>query len=244
MLAASNAISIRQHVKVLPKACCACPPCVKQENTYSIYAGLDRNNQAEFLRVDEISDDWNRCCCAPYHPVKLEVRPYIPVPGDNSGSDYSHMTQDFHQSFASMSLTAKYNALKQVYFANPPVMTMIRHDGERCCCKVPCKYLSTFVCCACCQDGMDVYAGGFAEEEGKERGGPFMDQADPSRLIGTAIQPNYGGWCWPTIHLTAANQEPYAKIEGPCCFGGWSEMCCSFNVPVCLTKAQSTNLAN
>jgi hypothetical protein len=67
----TNFFTIRQHVKLFPKNCCACPPCVKQENTYSIYAGLNQDSQAEFLRVDEVSDDWNRCCCAPYHPVKV-----------------------------------------------------------------------------------------------------------------------------------------------------------------------------
>ena len=74
----TNFFTVRQHVKLFPKTCCACPPCVKQENTYSIYAGLNQDSQAEFLRVDEVSDDWNRCCCAPYHPVK--VRPPPPTP--------------------------------------------------------------------------------------------------------------------------------------------------------------------
>ena len=77
----AEAFSIRQHVKLFPKACCACPPCVQQENTYSIYAGMARDAQSEILRVDEVSDDWNRCCCAPYHPLRLEMRQYIPVPG-------------------------------------------------------------------------------------------------------------------------------------------------------------------
>jgi hypothetical protein len=43
-------------VKYLPKHCCKCPPCVKEENTYSVYAGKTRDAQAEFLRVDEVSD--------------------------------------------------------------------------------------------------------------------------------------------------------------------------------------------
>jgi hypothetical protein len=59
----SESFSVRQHAKFLPKACCVCPPCVKQENSYSIYAGMNRDAQAEILRVDEVIDDWNRCCC-------------------------------------------------------------------------------------------------------------------------------------------------------------------------------------
>ena len=51
---ASQILSVRQHVKLLPKKCCMCPPCVKQTNTYSIYAGMTRDAQAEFLRIDEV----------------------------------------------------------------------------------------------------------------------------------------------------------------------------------------------
>ena len=51
---ASQILSVRQHVKLLPKGCFMCPPCVKQTNTYSIYAGMSRDAQAEFLRVDEV----------------------------------------------------------------------------------------------------------------------------------------------------------------------------------------------
>ncbi len=91
--------SVRQHAKVLPKSCCACPPCAPQENSYSVYTGLTQNNQAEFLRVDEVSDDWNRCCCRPYHPIKLEVRQYLPVPGDNTSSDFSHIASDIRGSW-------------------------------------------------------------------------------------------------------------------------------------------------
>lgn len=54
IFSAAQVLSIRQHVKLLPKNCCSCPPCVKQENTYSIYAGPSRDSQAEFLRVDEV----------------------------------------------------------------------------------------------------------------------------------------------------------------------------------------------
>lgn len=106
---------------------------------------------------------------------------------------------------------------------------MLRDDGQRCCCKTPCKWLSTFVCCACCQDGMSVYAGELADD--KEKGRPF--NPDPSKLIGTVTQPVYGGVFTPTLHLTEANSaQPFAKVEGPCFFGGWSEMCCSFNFAV------------
>eukprot|EP01031_Cornospumella_fuschlensis_P040498 gene40498-49362_t len=89
-----QSITIRQHTKLLPKACCTCPPCAPQENTYSIYAGLTKDSEAEFIRVDEVSDDWNRCCCKPYHPLRLEARQYIPMPGEGGNSDWAHLKSD------------------------------------------------------------------------------------------------------------------------------------------------------
>jgi len=50
---AAEVLSIRQHVKWLPKRF-SCPPCVEQESSFSVYAGLTRDAQAEFLRIDEV----------------------------------------------------------------------------------------------------------------------------------------------------------------------------------------------
>lgn len=52
--------TVRQHLKVLPKKCCTCPPCAPQEATFSVYAGPSAESQMEILRLDEVSDDWNR----------------------------------------------------------------------------------------------------------------------------------------------------------------------------------------
>jgi hypothetical protein len=52
--------------------------CAKQGNTYLVYAGETTDASAGLLRIDEISDDWNRCCCAPHHPLQLEIRQWIP----------------------------------------------------------------------------------------------------------------------------------------------------------------------
>ena len=229
ILTNSSNLTIRQHVKVLPKQCCVCPPCVKQENTYSVYAGVGSNAEAEFLRVDEVSDDWNRCCCSPYHPLRLEVRQYIPVPGDGS-SDFSHLTQDFQTDFSRLGAADKQRKLRDMYMANPVLFSMVRDDGQRCCLKCPCKWYSTFVCFDCCRDGMHIYAGSVQDEEGKEAGRPF--NLDDSKLLGSVMQPTYGGWGTPTLHIrgkgAADTEEPFAKVEGPCFFGGWSEMCCEF----------------
>lgn len=241
----AEAFSVRQHVKLLPKACFACPPCVRQENTYSIYAGMTRDNQSEILRADEVSDDWNRCCCAPFHPLRVELRQYIPVPGDNTTSDWSHLTNDFSKDFSGLTGGRKQEALKQMYKEKPPLISMVRVGGQRCCCKCPCKWLSTFVCFDFCTDGLEVYSGAIEDEKKedgttKEVGRPYNLPAN--RLIASALQPIYAGYCTPTIHLRAGQtsaEDPFAKIEGPYCFGGWSELCCDFKFFTSFYKSET-----
>ena len=126
MIQANNYFTVRQHLKLAPKICCGCPPCVKQENTYSVYAGFTENAQNEVLRIDEVSDDWNRCCCAPYHPVRMEVRPYIPVPGDGTNSDMSHISNDLQSSWNNMNVIQKSQQVKELYKHYPPVMSFQR----------------------------------------------------------------------------------------------------------------------
>ncbi|KAJ1420981.1 hypothetical protein B484DRAFT_452932 [Ochromonadaceae sp. CCMP2298] len=228
----SSTFQIRQHVKYLPKHCCKCPPCVKEENTYSVYAGKTRDAQAEFLRVDEVSDDWNRCCCTPYHPLRLEVREFLPIPGDNTNGDWSHLTQDFRTQWGGFTSNAQKSAgLREMYKQQPVLYSMVRDDGQRCCYKCPCKVLNLCVCFDCCRDGMHIYSGPVADQQDKERGRPY--NLDPSKQIGSVIQPTWGGCCIPTLHIRDGGkqdtEEPDAKIQGPCIFGGWSEMCCTFN---------------
>lgn len=226
-------------MKLLPKHCCGCPPCLKQENTYSVYAGLNQESQSEFLRVDEVSNDWNRCCCTPYHPLKLEVRQHIPA--GFGGSDTENVMNDMRTNVDNLSLMKKQVSQQAIAdreksMTYPVLMTMQRTDGQRCI-ACPCKWLSTFVCFNCCQDGMHLYAGALENEQGEDLGRPTNNpshmQRDEELKIGSAIQPNFGGICTPTIHLsTKSEPQEYGKIEGPCCFGGWSEMCCDFSFAI------------
>jgi hypothetical protein len=45
------------------------------------------------------------------------------------------------------------------------------------------------------------------------------------RFLGSVTQPNFGGCCHPEMHLRSHGQaddaEPFGKVIGPCCFGGW-----------------------
>jgi hypothetical protein len=225
----SDVFTIRQHVKLLPKQCCKCPP-VTQENTYSVYAG-NTSGEVEVLRVDEVSDDWNRCCCKPYHPLKLEVRQHVPLPGDVGFSDFDHLNADIQRDFASFGARDRAAAARNFYQQNPVLFTVVRDDGQRCCCKMPCKWLSTFVCFNCCRDGAHLYSGELPNDP-KEAGRPLEQTSNP--LIGSATQPIFGGCCIPFMELRDGpdQAEPFGKVAGPCFFGGWSEMCFSFNFPV------------
>jgi len=228
---AAHALSIRQHVKLLPKGFLTSPPCVEQENTYSVYAGLTRDSMYEFLRVDEVSDNWNRCCCKPYHPLKLEVRQYIPTPDERHATfDSEHFNQDLWRDYHGLTVGRKQELARNMYMRQPVLFTIRRDDGVRCCYKCPFKCLQCCVCCATCADGVHVYAGELKDPDGYEQGRPYHSPRD--RQIGSAIQPVWGGFFTPTLHLRHGNVaddvEPFAKIEGPCCFGGWSEICCDF----------------
>lgn len=206
------------------------------------------------------SDDWNRSCCKPYHPLKLEVRQYIPAGFTNGVSNTTeHVWTDVQSSAEDMRLVhGRRGRLRQQqlrdkerYKSYPVLMTAQRMDGQRCI-AYPCKWLSTFVCFNCCQDGMHLYAGAI-EEEGRSLGGNDLGRppTDPlsikqlqSRLVGSAIQPIYGGFFSPTIHLfTPKNsiEQPFGKIQGPCLFGGWSDVCFDFRFKVSRFSADATN---
>jgi len=233
ILQASKKLTIRQHVKILPKSCCSCPPCSPQENTYSVFAGLTMDSEAEFLRIDEVSDDWSRCCCKPYHSVKLEVRAVIPVPGSGQHSDYQHFSNDTANSWGSLTKNDRVKAITDAYKKSPVLFTFVRDFGQSCCWAPSCckKCLSTFVCMEWCQDRMMVFAGPL-EDDPKELGTPFYLPMD--RVLGNIEQPsNMCGYCHPYLDLKDRKDGTnFAKMDGPCIFGGWSECCCDFRFAV------------
>lgn len=52
--------------------------------------------------------------------------------------------------------------------------------------------------------------------------------------LGSASVPVMSAFFSPTLHVMDRGgvDGPFAKVEGPCCFGGCSEFCFSFNFPV------------
>eukprot|EP01035_Chromulina_nebulosa_P024995 gene24995-32571_t len=209
IIESSNVYTVRKHLKILPKSCCTCPPCAPQEETFSVYVGPSNAEQHEILRFDEVSDDWNRCCCKPLHPFKLEARQHIPFPGDidyTGGGDLNFLQANLQNDWARLTNSNNRErsiARKEFYRRQPTLFTIVRDD-----------------------EGVHVYAG--KTEDGKEIGRPFNE--NPESLIGSVIQPILGGCCIPYLLLKTGpdSSEPFGKIAGPCCFGGWSEMCCDF----------------
>ena len=179
----------------------------------------------------QVSDDWNRCCCSPYHPMKLEVRPYFPEPGSQTNSDWQNIYGDVAHDWASFNAGRKQEFMRDFYKRQDVLFTILREDGMRCCYKCPCKWLSTFVCFNCCRDGVHIYAGSIPTVPNVEEGRPTKQEL-LSKQLGSAIQPIFGGCCVPTLHLRGEGQvdtdEPFGKVEGPCIFGGCIEFCCSF----------------
>ena len=119
---------------------------------------MNHNSQYEIMRVDEVSDEWNRCCCRPFHPFKLEVRKFIPLPGNWTSNDYDHLQNDLRNNYNHMNLFQKSQTMREMYMTQDPLFTIVRHNGQRCC-KVPCKCLSCCIFFSWCQDGATLYIG-------------------------------------------------------------------------------------
>jgi len=238
VLANARAFTVRQHVKVLPKSCCSWPPCVKQENTYSIYAGVGDGNgntetASELFRANEVSNDWNRCCCTPHHPLKVEMRQVIPDVSALAGNpDLADLRNDWERFTGKDRMEAE----KAAYAKIPVSLTMVR-DGTQfpMCCN---KCVGCVACTPCCADGFTTIAGPTSEGNDQTEliGKALIDNLDPAKIIGSGEVPSgtaCGGCFTPTLNLTqSSNNAPFAKLEGPCCFGGWSEMFCDFDFPI------------
>lgn len=192
----------------------ACPSC-ERSNIYDIYDG--NSGQHIFFAKERSECGW-RFCCAPYHALFLDFKLSTGIP-------------------------------PQMYFMTdldvlPTHMTMER-EGCRCPgCRCP-------GCCTCspeyCSDGMFLHAG------------PLRPGLDPGYLkgngpncVGFAQEPRFGGGFTPTLNImerAAADSDAeapawnaLAKIEGPACFGGCLELCCSSRFSVSSLSAQTLDV--
>ena len=114
------------------------------------------------------------------------------------------------------------------------LMTMER-DGNTCsptgCCH---KWLCCCNCADICADGFSLHLGAVTHPDGP---GHFPKDSQ----IGWANQPSMGGGLTPTIQLMERQElASFAIVEGPTCFGGCSELCCS--APFQISKGPAINL--
>lgn len=180
-----------------------------------------------------VSNDWNRCCCAPDHPLKLEFRQYIPTAADLQGGspEIADLTADWDR----LTGKARREAEQKSYSHIPVALTMIR-DGNNCA-KFPCCYnkcVGFFICTSCCADAFTLVAGSTNETSDSQIGADLINSLDPALTIGSGQVPvPCGGYCRPELDITRGGESaPFAKMQGPCVFGGWSEMCCDFSFPI------------
>ena len=188
ILAAVKSFRVNQRVKfweAFSGGCC------EQSNTYDFF---DEATGTHLFIAQETSEDFLRCCCAPYHSLRVEFKRV-----NSASREWSSRGE-----IASM----------------PTVMTVEREG----CMSKPC--LGCFAFSDACKDGMTMTGGGPLSEPGD------LTIRDQTFAYGT--QPKCGGYFTPTLNLfnrqTAGSHKesftPLAKVEGPMCFGGCSELCC------------------
>ena len=112
------------------------------------------------------------------------------------------------------------------------LMTMERAGNS---CSNPCaKWLCCCNCSEFCSDGFRLHLGAVDHPDGP---GNFPN----TNQIGWANQPSMGGGLTPTIQLMERQElASFAIVEGPTCFGGCSELCCS--APFQISKGPAIDL--
>ena len=169
----------------------------------NVYDIFDADNGRHIMVAIERSDDCVRCCCAPGHSLTVEFK--------NVAASDGAMLQ----------------ANKDTLAALPSTMTMERPGlcSEKpglCCC----------VLTPACADGMVMHAGGL---DGAKAGTVLMN--GPNVMGYCEVPAPFGGGFTPTINIMdrgagEGDYRPIAKVEGPMCFGGCSELCLQTEWPV------------
>merc|ERR1711907_841390 len=152
--------------------------------------------------------------------------------GMGGQTDWQNSVNEINFDWQKLSGKAQREAEKAAYAQVPTAFTMVR-DGTQfpACCN---KCVGCCILTDCCADGMTMVAGSTAESSTKEIGAPLLSTLDDGNTLGSASVPVMSAFFSPTLHVMERGglDGPFAKVEGPCLFGGCSEFCCSFNFPV------------
>lgn len=169
---------------------------------------FDAATNTHLFIAQEDSDDCLRCCCNPYHSHRIQFK--VVNAGDRQWSTRANILS----------------------------MPTVMHAEREGCCSKPC--LGCWVCSDSCKDGIVMNAG--TPAQGTEPGSVSISDA----TFSYATQPKCGGYFTPSLNIfhraTAGDKEsgfaPLAKVEGPCIFGGCSELCCESEFKVSAMSAE------
>ena len=99
--------------------------------------------------------------------------------------------------------------------------TLITLERKGIKCGSDCGPKPLLCCCICnegCAEELTVHEGNVQGEAGN---------INPATRLSLIRQPSPLGGCFtPTLEVLNASGALDAKVTGPCCFGGWSEICC------------------
>lgn len=104
------------------------------------------------------------------------------------------------------------------------VMLTMERKGCECskCCFSEKPGLGLCTCSDACTNEVVLHAGKVTKEDGELVG------ANPVSTIRQPMQCCAAGGCTPTLEVFSTSaEEPHARVTGPTCFGGWSELCCA-----------------
>jgi hypothetical protein len=164
---------------------------------------------------------WELKCC--FHTNKYMFH------GGNSQDGPLLFTASEHSSCCERMCCEPYHGLR-LSFETPDGQDLGIH-AERVGC---CSGKMCLCCCTCadiCTSEMVLHDGvipGPRDDWGKTVG----EYKEPPKVIFRSKQaPACEAMFNPTIVTTDANGQEMSTMEGPCCFGGWSELFCSSNFP-------------
>lgn len=170
----------------------------------NVYDIYDASTGALIMVGMERSEDWTRCCCAPHHSLFVDFKT---VGGKGGIEDAQRMGR---RGLAGL----------------PTTMTLEREG----CCSKPC--LGCCICHDSCKTSSSLHAG--ALDAGAKAGtvGPTAPTC-----VGYTTQPTGGGIFTPTVQIMdrakgVGEFAALAKVEGPCLFGGCSELCFESKWPI------------
>jgi len=125
-----------------------------------------------------------------------------------------------------------YHGLR-IAFETPDGQPMNIHAERKGCCSGK-MCLCCCTCADCCTSEMVMYDG--VIPAGSDVG-EYKD-GEPPVIFRSKQAPAMEAMFNPTIITTDASGQEMSTIEGPCCFGGWSEIFCSSNFPAVNKQTQ------